>query len=103
MHTQNSIIYYGGNRKDVEYIAEFPPYSDIVPPFALVIKTIGSINRTTLVISSQEIKLFRVLNFECEKETNSFNTLFAAIYVITHEEVFGRCLTRISNKIKETK
>jgi len=53
MHTQNSIIYYGGNRKDVEYIAEFPPYSNIVPPFALVIKTIHPIDGLAFVIASK--------------------------------------------------
>jgi hypothetical protein len=55
--------------------------------FTFVIKSVDSVDRGTLVVSSQEEKVSRVLYLVCQKETDGFERIFPSIYVIAQKQV----------------
>lgn len=50
-----------------------------------IIESIDSIDGGTLMVTSKEEKVFGILNFVGEKETNCFQGLFTTINVVTKE------------------
>ena len=73
MHTQNPVIHDGRHRQHVESESKFLPDLNIVPSFALVVESIHSVDRLALVVASQQEKVVRKLDFECEQQTDSFD------------------------------
>jgi len=63
VHAENFFINNSSNRKTVETISESFPELDVIASLALVIETIDSVNRGTLVVSSEKEEVLRVLNF----------------------------------------
>lgn len=55
----------------------------------LIIESIDSINTSALMISSQDEKVFRVLDFIRQQQADSLKRLLASIDIITKEEVIG--------------
>lgn len=54
-----------------------------------IIESIDSINTRALMVSSQDEKVFRVLDFIRQQQADSFKRLLASIDIITKEEVIG--------------
>jgi len=63
VHAENFFINNSSNRKTVETISESFPELNVIASLALVIETIDSVNRGTLVVSSEKEEVLRVLNF----------------------------------------
>lgn len=55
--------------------------------FTFVIKSVNSVDRGTLMVSSQQEKVPRVLYLVCQKKTDCLEWIFPSIYVITQKEV----------------
>ena len=53
MHAKNFFINDGSNWQTVEAVRECFPKLDIVPSFTLVIKSVDSVDRRTLVVASE--------------------------------------------------
>ena len=53
MHAENFLVDEGSDRQAVEDVTEDLPESDGIPPLALIVKAINSIDLRTLVIASQ--------------------------------------------------
>lgn len=54
-----------------------------------IIESIDSINTRALMVSSQDEKVFRVLDFIRQQQADSLKRLLASIDIITKEEVIG--------------
>jgi hypothetical protein len=109
--TKDLLVDDGRHWQTVEAVGECFPQLDVVPPFAcldgtgselvslvrgqnnnhnnqiltLVIEAINAIDGSTFVIPAQQEKVFRVLNFVRQQETNCFQRLFSAIHIITQK------------------
>ena len=63
MHSKDFLINNGCNGQAVEAISEGFPKLDIIPSLALIVETVDTVNRGTLMVSSQYEEILRVLDF----------------------------------------
>jgi hypothetical protein len=89
VHAQNLFIDEGSHREAVKTLGKYFPETNIEPTFALVVETINSINRRTFVVSPQQEKVLRVLNFISQKKADGLQTLLPAINIIPQEQIVG--------------
>ena len=89
MHAKDLVIDEGSNWHAVEHVLELLPDADTVSSLALIVEAIDSVDLCTLVISSQQEKVFRVLDLVAEEKHNRFDRLFPAVDVVTEEQVVG--------------
>ncbi|CDK26665.1 unnamed protein product [Kuraishia capsulata CBS 1993] len=92
MHGKDLFVDDGSNRQTVETISKRLPQLDIVAPFALVIESVYSVDGGTLVVTSQDEEILRILDLVREQQTDCLQRLLAPINVITQKEIvcFGR-------------
>jgi len=83
MHTEDFFINDGCYGEAVETISESFPELDVVPSLALIIETIDSVNRSALVITSEQEEVLRVLNFIGEEQANSLQALLASVHIVS--------------------
>jgi len=83
MHAQNFVIDDGADRKAVEAISKSLPESNAVSPLTLVIKSIYSVDRGTLMVTAKQKEVFMVLHFVCQKKADSFEALLSSVNIIT--------------------
>jgi len=89
VHAENFLVNEGGDGQAVENVAEYAPESDRVATLALVIKAIDAVDLGTLVVTSEQEKVLRVLNFVAEEEADGLNGLLSSVDVVAKEEVVG--------------
>ena len=70
MHANNLVINNSATRETVEGIAKLLPHLDREAAAAFVIKAINPIDSGAFVVSSQEEKVFWVLDFVGKEQTN---------------------------------
>jgi hypothetical protein len=63
MNTEDSLIDQSSDGKNIEQGAELLPEQDRLPLFALIIEAVHFCYLAALVISSQQVNLFRIQNF----------------------------------------
>lgn len=100
MHSENLLINNSGNGKAVETIGESFPQLNIVAALALIVETVDAVDGGTLVVTSQDEKVLRVLDFVGEQKADCLERLLASVYVVTQEEVIG--LGRKTTVLKES-
>lgn len=100
MHSENLLINNSGNGKAVETIGESFPQLNIVATLALIVETVDAVDGGTLVVTSQDEKVLRVLDFVGEQKADCLERLLASVYVVTQEEVIG--LGRKTTVLKES-
>ena len=89
MNTEYFIIDQSSNWETVEALNKFLPQFKTIPSFALIIKSINSINTAAFMISSQQEKVFRVFNFISEHQTNDLKILLASVNIVSEEEIIA--------------
>lgn len=89
MHGEDLLIDDGGNRQTVEAIGERLPQLDVVPPLALVVEAIDTVDGRALVVTAQDEEVFGVLDLVGKEKANRLERLLATVDVITEEEVVG--------------
>jgi hypothetical protein len=72
VHTNDFVINHRTTRKAIECIAKLFPHFDGETAATFIIETIDTVNSGTLMVAPQEEKVFGVLDFVCEEETNHF-------------------------------
>ena len=92
MHSEDLLVNDCRDWETVEAIGECLPQLDIIPSLAFVVEAIDSVDRGTLVVSTQDEEVFRILDLVCQEQTDGLEGLLSSIYVITEEEVV--CLWR---------
>lgn len=100
MHSENLLINNSGNGKAVETIGKSFPQLNIVATLALIVETVDAVDGGTLVVTSQDEKVLRVLDFVGEQKADCLERLLASVYVVTQEEVIG--LGRKTTVLKES-
>ena len=101
MHYENFIIHHSANREDVKAEAKLFPYLDVVPSLTLVVEAVHSIDRLTLVITSEHVEVLWVFYFVGEQQANCLYGLFATIHIVSDVEEFLVAAWKPSN-IEET-
>jgi len=79
MHAENLVFNERSNRQTVEDISERSPELDAVAAFALIIKAINAVDRTRLVVPSEQKKVFRVLDLKAQEKANCLDALVRTI------------------------
>ena len=101
MHTQNTFIDNGWNRKVVKHWAELSPHRQVVSSLAFVVKTVHSRDWVALVISSEQVNVVRILHFVSKEKHNGLDALLASVYKVSdQQELVFRW--RASNRLKES-
>ena len=91
MHANDLIIDNGSARKAVEGIAKLFPHLNREASTAFIIKSVDAVDTSTLVVSSQQKEVFRILDFVRKKQRNNLQRLLSAIYIIPQEKVIRLC------------
>jgi hypothetical protein len=89
VHGENLLVNDGRDGKAVEAVGESLPQLDVVTALALVIESINTVDRGTLVVSTQDEEVLGVLDLVGEEQADSLERLLATIDVVTEEEVVG--------------
>lgn len=89
MHTDNLIINNGRAGQTVEGITELFPDFDRVAATAFIVESVYAVDARTFVISSEDEKVFGVLDFVGEEKAYDFDGLFSAVDVVSQEEIVG--------------
>lgn len=89
VHGEDLLIDDGGNGQAVEAVGESLPKLDVIPPFALIVETVDSVNRSTLVVATKDEEVFGVFDLVCEEKADSLQRLLATVDVVSEEKVVG--------------
>lgn len=100
MHGEDLLINDSGNGKAVEAVGESLPELDVVSALALIVETVDTVDRSTLVVSTQNEEVLGVLDLVRKEEADGLERLLATIDVVTEEEVVS--LRRKTAVFKET-
>jgi hypothetical protein len=100
VHAENLVVNEGRNRHAVKHILELLPNPDAEAALALVIKAINAVDLPALVISTQQEKVLFVLQLVGKQQNNRLEALFAAVNVITKEEIV--CIGRESSIFEQS-
>ena len=72
MDAENLVVDDGSHGEAVEALNKLLPQLQAVSSFALIVKAINPIDGTTLMVSSKEKEVFRVLDLVSHHETYNF-------------------------------
>lgn len=89
MHGEDLLIDDGGDRQAVEAVGKGLPQLDVVPPFALIVEPIDTVDRGTLVVAAQDEEVLGVFDLVGEQEADGFERLLATVDVVTQEQIIG--------------
>jgi len=89
MHAKNFVINQGCNRQAVEAISEDFPKFNSVSTLALIVKTVNSINRCTLMVSTKQEEVFWILDLVCKQETHGLERLLSTVNIVAKEKIVG--------------
>lgn len=89
MHCKNLLVDNGGDWKAVEAVGECLPQLDVVPPLALVIEPVYSVNGSAFVVATKNKEVLWVLDLVCEEQADGLERLFSSIDIVSEEEVVG--------------
>jgi hypothetical protein len=100
VHAKDLFIDNCSTRKAVEAIGKSLPELDAKASFALVIKAVDPIDGGTLVVSTQDEEIFRVLDLVRQQQADRLETLLTTVHVVAQKDVIG--LRREAAVFKET-
>lgn len=89
VHAQDLLIDDGSDGQAIEAVGEGLPQLDVVAALALVVEAVDSIDRGTLVISSQQEEVLGVLDLVGQEEAHGLKGLLSAVHIVSQEEVVG--------------
>lgn len=89
MHGEDLLIDNGRNGQAVEAIGKCLPKLDVVPPLALIIETVDSVDGGALMVTTENEEVFRILDLVREEKADGFEGLLATVDVVTEEKVVG--------------
>jgi len=87
VHGEDLLVDDGGDGQAVEAVGKRLPQLDVVPPFALIVESVDTIDRCALVVSTQNEKVFRVLDLVREQQANGLERLLSSVDVVAQEEI----------------
>ena len=87
MHTENLFIDKSSNRETVKTVSEYLPHFNAIPLLALVIESVDTVYRGTLMVPTQEKEVLFVFDLVGEEEANGLDTLLTAVYIVPKEQI----------------
>ena len=89
MHANDFVINDGTTWEAVEGIAKLFPHFYRETAATFIVESVDTVNTGTLVITSQEEKVFWVLDLVGKEQTDYLQRLFTTVNVIAKEEIVG--------------
>jgi hypothetical protein len=89
VHGEDLLVDDSSDGQAVETIGECLPQLDVVSALALVVKTVDTVDRSTLVVTAEDEEVLRVFDLVCEEQANCLKRLLATVDVVAEEEVVG--------------
>lgn len=89
MHGEDLLIDDSRNGETVEAVRESLPQLNVVPPLALIVETIDTVDGRTLVVTTENEKVLGVFDLVSQKEADGLQRLLATVNVVTQEQVVG--------------
>lgn len=89
VHGENLLIDDGGDGQAVEAVGKGLPQLDVVPALALIVESVDTVDRSTLVVAAENEEVLGVLDLVGQQKADGLEGLFASIYIVTEEEVVG--------------
>jgi len=87
MHSEDLLVDDSRNGQAVEAVGEGLPQPDVVPPLALVVEAIDTIDRCALVVTAKDEEVLRVFDLVCQQQTDGLERLLTSVDVVAEEEV----------------
>lgn len=87
MHGEDFFVNDSSDWQAVKAVGERFPQFDVVSPFAFVIETVDTVDGRALMVPAEDEKVFRVLDFVRQQETDSLERLFTSINVVSKKEI----------------
>lgn len=100
VHGEDLLVDDRRDGQAVEAISECLPQLNVVPPLALVIEAIDTVDGGTFVVTTENKEVFRIFNLVCKEQADGLERLFATVDVVSEEEVVG--LRREATVFKKT-
>ena len=89
MHGEDLLIDDSRNGETVEAVRESLPQLNVVPPLALIVETIDTVDGGALVVTTENEEVLGVLDLVSQKEADGLQRLLATVNVVTQEQVVG--------------
>lgn len=89
VHGEDLLVNDGSNGKAVEAVGESLPELDVVSALALIVETVDTVDRGTLVVSTQNEEVLGVLDLVGKEKANGLERLLATVDVVTEEKIVG--------------
>lgn len=89
MHGENLLVDDSGDGKAVEAIGKGLPELNVIATLALVVEAIDTVDRSTLVVTSQNEEVLGVLDLVGEEQADGLEGLLTSVDIVTEEEVVG--------------
>ena len=82
MHAEDFFVNDGGYGKAIEAVRKGFPQLYVVPPLALVIEPIDSVNRGTFMVTSEDKEILGILDLVGQQYANGLKGLLPSVYVV---------------------
>lgn len=89
MHAEDLVVYDSRDGQAIEAICEDLPKTDAETAFAFVVKSVDPVDGSTFVVSSQQEKVVRELDFVRKQKGYGFNALFSSVHVVPQKKIVG--------------
>lgn len=89
MHGEDLLVDDCSDGQAVEAISECLPELNVVPPLALVIEAIDTVDGGTFVVTTENKEVFRIFDLVRKEEADGLKRLLATVDVVSEEEVIG--------------
>lgn len=89
VHAEDLVVDDRRHGQTVEAVGEYLPEADAESALALVVEAVDSVDRGTLVVSSEKEKVFWEFYLVGQQEAYGLHALFSSVHVVSQEEVVG--------------
>jgi hypothetical protein len=100
VHGEDLLVDDRRDGQAVEAISKCLPQLNVVPPLALVIEAIDTVDGGTFVVTTENKEVFRIFDLVRKEEADGLERLLATVDVVSEEEVVG--LRREATVFKKT-
>lgn len=87
MHTKDPVINKRCHWEAVENVYEEFPQFNIVSALAFIIKSIDAVDRRAFMVSSQQEKIARVLDFVCQQQADDLQRVFPSVHIVSQKQI----------------
>lgn len=87
MDAEDLVVDDGGDREAIEALDEFLPKFKRVASLALIVEAIDTIDRTTLMVTSQQEEILGVLDLVRQQQADHLEILLSSINIVAKEQI----------------